>query len=46
MKSFIKSFQIILSKLMDIENQEVNYCDDDNEYRAYCEVCDKLCFER
>ena len=30
---------------MDIENQEVIYCADD-EYRVYCEICDKLCFER
>ena len=31
---------------MDIENQEVIYCADDDEYRVYCEVCDKLCIAR
>ena len=31
---------------MDIENQEVLYCADDNEYRVYCINCDKLCIER
>ena len=31
---------------MDIENQEVIYCADDDEYRVYCEICDKLCVER
>ena len=25
---------------------EVKYCADDNEYRVYCENCDKLCIER
>ena len=32
---------------MDNENNyEVIYCADDNEYRVYCDVCDKLCIER
>ena len=31
---------------MDIESQEVIYCPDDDEYRKYCEICDKLCIER
>ena len=31
---------------MDIENQEVIYCPEDDEYRVYCEICDKLCIER
>ena len=31
---------------MDIENQEVFYCEDDDEYRVYCEICDNLCKER
>ena len=22
------------------------YCADDDEYRVYCDVCDKLCIER
>ena len=26
---------------MDIENQEVIYCED-GEYRVYCNICDKL----
>ena len=30
---------------MDIENQEVIYCADDDEYRVYCKICDKLCIE-
>ena len=31
---------------MVIENQEVIYCADDDEYRVYCNFCDKLCIER
>ena len=31
---------------MNSENQEVIYCADDDEYRVYCEVCDKLCIKR
>ena len=30
---------------MNSENQEVIYCADD-EYRVYCDLCDKLCIER
>ena len=30
---------------MDSENQEVIYCADDDEYRVYCGVCDKLSIE-
>ena len=30
---------------MDIENQEVIYCEDDGEHRVYCNICDKLCIE-
>ena len=30
---------------MDCENQVVIYCEDD-EYRIYCDVCDKLCIQR
>ena len=26
---------------MDNENQQVIYCEDDVEYRVYCEICDK-----
>ena len=26
-------------------NYEVIYCADDDEYRAYCEICDKRCIE-
>ena len=31
---------------MDIENQEVFYCANDDKYRVYCELCDKLCIDR
>ena len=31
---------------MDIENQEVIYCADDDEYRVYSEICDELRIER
>ena len=31
---------------MDNENYEVVYCEDDGEYRIYCDVCDKLSIER
>ena len=32
---------------MDVENNyEVIYCPEDDEYRVYCDVCDKLCIER
>ena len=30
---------------MNSDNQLVIYCDD-NEYRIYCDVCDKFCIER
>ena len=28
------------------ENQEAIYCENDGEYRVYCNICDKLCIER
>ena len=31
---------------MDIENQEVIYCEDDGELRVYCDICDNVCIER
>ena len=31
---------------MDCENQLVIYCEDDGEYRVYCDVCDNLCIQR
>ena len=31
---------------MDDENQQVIYCEDDGEYRIFCDVCDKLCIQR
>ena len=31
---------------MNRENQEVIYCPEDDEYRVYCDFCDKLCIER
>ena len=27
-------------------NYNVIYCPDDNEYRVYCHICDKLCLDR
>ena len=30
---------------MNIENQEVTYCEYDGEYRIYCDICDKVCSE-
>ena len=30
---------------MDNENYKVIYCPEDDEYRVYCDVCDKLCIE-
>ena len=41
-----KSFQVIFFKYIDIENQEVIYCEDDEEYRVYCDICDNSCIER
>ena len=29
----------------DIYEQAI-YCEDDNEYRIYCQICDKLCIVR
>ena len=31
---------------MESDNQEILYCEDDCEYRIYCDTCDKLCIER
>ena len=31
---------------MDFENQDFIYCPEDDEYRVYCNVCDKHCIER
>ena len=31
---------------MNSDNPLVVYCEDDGEYRVYCEICDKLCIER
>ena len=31
---------------MNSDNQEVIYCEDDREYRVYCQFCDNLCIER
>ena len=30
----------------EIDNYEVLYCADDEEYRVYCTSCDKLCIEQ
>ena len=31
---------------MDNENYKSIYCPEDDEYRVYCSICDKLCIER
>ena len=31
---------------MDSENYEVIFYSEDDEYRVYCSVCDKLCIQR
>ena len=32
---------------MGIDNiYKIIYCADDDEYRVYCNICDKLCIER
>ena len=31
---------------MHSENYEVINCEDDGEYRVYCDVCDNYCIER
>ena len=31
---------------MESENQLVIYCEDDGEYRIFCDVCDSLCIQR
>ena len=31
---------------MNGENREIIYCEDDGEYRVYCNVCDNLCIQR
>ena len=31
---------------MDSAIYEVIYCADDDEYRVYFEICDKICMER
>ena len=28
---------------MDSDKYEVIYCPEDDEYKVYCEICDKLC---
>ena len=28
---------------MNSDNQEAIYCEDDGEYRVYCQICDNLC---
>ena len=30
----------------DDNNYEVIYCPEDDEYRKYCDICDKICLER
>ena len=30
----------------DSNNYQVIYCSEDDEYRVYCEICDKLCIGR
>ena len=31
---------------MDSDNYEVICCEDDVEYRIYCDTCDKLCIDK
>ena len=31
---------------MDNYDYGVIYCADDDEYRVYCDICDKLCIEQ
>ena len=31
---------------MDSEDYKAIYCEDDGEFRVYCDVCDNLCIER
>ena len=31
---------------MESENQLLIYCEDDGEYRVYCDICDSLCIQR
>ena len=31
---------------MNSEIQEAIYCDDDGEFRVYCNICDLLCIEQ
>ena len=31
---------------MNSDNYEVIYCPEDDEYRVYCDVCDKLCVQQ
>ena len=47
-KMLYKSFQIISYKQTNTEskNFEVIHSADDDEYREYCDFCDKLCIER
>ena len=40
------SFQVILFKKRDSGNQEAIYCEDDGDYRVYCNICDNVCVER
>ena len=40
-----ESFQIIFFKWMNSQNLGVVYCSEDDEYRVYCDICDKLCIE-
>ena len=31
---------------MTSDNQQVIYCEDDGEFRVFCDICDNLCIER
>ena len=31
---------------MESENRLIFYCEDDGEYRVYCDICDSLCIQR
>ena len=45
-KILYKSFQVILSKYLEIKNVKAFLCEDDGEYRVFCDICDKLRIER
>ena len=37
---------MFVSIFLNKENRKVIHCEDDGEYRVYCDIRDKLCIER